>query len=92
MSMDEKTIAERYRALDSLRHATIERARDCARLTVPSLLPPEGWTEEHSLYIPFSSVSSRGVTSMASRILSALLPLNDAPFFRFELKSGLTAI
>ena len=91
MAMAEKTIAERYRTLDSLRQSKVDRARKCSELTIPSLLPPEGWNEEMALYTPFSSVASRGVTSMASRILSALLPLNDAPFFRFELKNGVQA-
>ena len=89
MAMAEKTIRERFRTLDSLRQSKVSRARKCSELTVPSLLPPEGWNEEMSLYTPFSSVASRGVTSMASRILSALLPLNDTPFFRFELRSGI---
>ena len=89
MAMAEKTIAERFRTLDSLRQSKIDRSRKCSELTIPSLLPPEGWNEEMALYTPFSSVASRGVTSMASRILSALLPLNDAPFFRFELRNGI---
>lgn len=89
MAMAERTIAERFRILDGLRHSKLERARQCAMLTVPSLLPPEGWNEEMQLHSPYSSVSARGVTSMASRILSALLPLNDTPFFRFELKNGI---
>jgi len=37
---------------------------------------------------PFSSVGSRGVTSLASRMLSAMMPVNDTPFFKFNLKSG----
>jgi hypothetical protein len=89
MAIAEKTIKDRFRTLDSLRQSKIDRARKCSELTVPSLLPPEGWNEEMSLYTPYSSVASRGVTSMASRILSALLPLNDTPFFRFELKTGI---
>ena len=82
------TIADRFKILDSLRWNKLERARYCASLTLPSLLPPEGWTEQNSLPQPFSSVAARGVTSMASRMLSALLPLNDMPFFKFEMASG----
>ena len=89
MAMAEKTIKERFKTLDSLRQSKLSRSRKCAELTVAGLLPPEGWNEEMSLYTPFSSVASRGVTSMASRILSALLPLNDTPFFRFELRNGM---
>jgi hypothetical protein len=81
-------LQERYRILDSNRSSKLERARQCSSLTIPTVLPPESWDEGRSLPQPYSSVSSRGVTSLASRILSALIPLNDAPFFRFTLKDG----
>tara|TARA_R100000664_G_scaffold34110_1_gene54081 strand:+ start:4783 stop:6369 length:1587 start_codon:yes stop_codon:yes gene_type:complete len=83
------TLADRFRALDALRLNKLERARYCSSLTVPSLLPPAGWTEQDQLPQPYSSTAARGVTAMASRMLSALLPLNDTPFFRFELLSGI---
>jgi len=81
-------IAERFRTCDALRSSKLERARYCASLTIPSIMPPAGWTEQHQLPQPFSSVSARGVTAMASRMLSALLPLNDMPFFKFEMGTG----
>ena len=83
--MAEETNLERWRLLDGQRTMGLERARKCAALTIPSLLPPEGLTEEDQLPQPYSSVPARGVTNMASKILSAMLPLNDAPFFKFEL-------
>ena len=83
------TNADRFRILDSLRVSKLERSRYCSSLTIPSVLPPEGWNEQSQLPQPYSSVAARGVTAMASRMLSALLPLNDAPFFRFELSSGM---
>jgi hypothetical protein len=81
-------ISYRFKELDSLRNSKLERARYFASLSVPTLLPPEGWTEQEPLPQPFSSVAAKGVTSMASRMLSALLPLNDMPFFKFELETG----
>lgn len=84
-------IAERYKKCDALRSSKMERARYCASLTVPSILPPLGWTEQQQLPQPFSSVSARGVTAMASKMLSALLPLNDTPFFKFEMSTGIEA-
>lgn len=84
----EKTLAERFQSLDSARTSKLSRARLCAALTVPSILPPEGWTEEMALPQPNSSVGARGATSLASRMLSAMMPLNDTPFFRFSLRSG----
>tara|TARA_R110002012_G_scaffold140775_1_gene298416 strand:- start:1594 stop:3117 length:1524 start_codon:yes stop_codon:yes gene_type:complete len=60
-------------------------------LTIPSLLPLDGLTNNGELPKPFSSVAGRGVTNMSSRMLSALLPLNDLPFFKFELTNGESA-
>ena len=82
------TLADRFTQLHSARQSKLVRSRYCAALTIPSLLPPEGWTEEMLLPSPFSSVGSRGVTSLASRMLSAMMPLNDTPFFKFGLRSG----
>jgi len=87
----EQTIADRFRILHSGRQAKLTRSRVCASLTIPSVLPPEGWNEEQTLPQPYSSVAAKGVTAMSSRILSALLPLNDTPFFKFALKSGVEA-
>ena len=81
-------LQERYRILDGNRTSKLDRARYCSMLTIPTILPPESWDEGRALPQPYSSVASRGVTSLASRMLSALIPLNDAPFFRFALKDG----
>ena len=86
--MNDSTLQERFRILDGNRSQKLARARFCSSLTIPMLLPPEGWEEGRTLPQPYSSVASRGVTSLSSRILSALMPLNDAPFFRFILKDG----
>ena len=82
------TIADRFSELDMRRRSKLDRARECALLTVPSLMPPENWSEEYELPQPYSSVGSRGVTALASRMLSALIPLNDLPFFTFNMKNG----
>ena len=87
--MAEERIIDRWRLLDGQRTMGLERARKCAALTIPALLPYDGFTSEDQLPQPYSSVSARGVTNMASKILSAMLPLNDAPFFKFELSTGM---
>ena len=84
----EGTVADRFESLDSHRSMKLERARYMAALTIPSLLPPEGYTNASELPKPFSSVAARGVTNMASRMLAALLPMNDLPFFKFEMRDG----
>tara|TARA_R100001443_G_scaffold82830_1_gene89701 strand:- start:1476 stop:3038 length:1563 start_codon:yes stop_codon:yes gene_type:complete len=84
----EGSIYERFRLLDTNRTSKLDRARDCSMLTIPSVLPPEEWTEQDALVQPSSSMPARGVTNLASRMLSALIPLNDLPFFQFEVKTG----
>jgi hypothetical protein len=81
-------LAKRFKLMDGLREQKLQRSRYYSSLTVPSIMPPDGWTEQQSLPQPFSSTAARGVTAMASRMLSALLPLNDMPFFKFELNTG----
>ena len=85
------TVRERFEHLDSVRQSKLSRAQYMSSLTIPSLLPYEGITNNAEQPKPFSSVAARGVTNMASRMLSALLPLNDLPFFKFELTNGQAA-
>ncbi len=86
--LPDNTIAERFMELDTRRRSKLDRARDIASITIPNLMPPENWSEEFELSQPFSSVAGRGVTALASRMLSALIPLNDLPFFKFQMKDG----
>lgn len=85
---EDTTIAARFNHLDSVRDMKLERSRYMASLTLPTLLPPNGITNTSELPKPYSSVAARGVTNMASRMLSALIPLNDLPFFKFDLNDG----
>lgn len=84
----EKTIKDRWLVLNNKRDTKLNKARACSALTVPTLLPYESLTGEDNLLQTYSSVQSRGVTSLASKILSVLIPLNDTPFFSFGLKNG----
>ena len=80
---------ERFQTLDSERDEKLNRMRGLAALTLPSTLPPQGWNHQDMLIQPWSSVSGSGVTAMSSRVLSALIPINDMPFFKFDLTTGL---
>jgi hypothetical protein len=84
----EKTLKDRWLILTNKRTTKLDKARACAALTVPTLLPYESMTGEDNIFQTYSSVQSRGVTSLASKILSVLIPLNDTPFFSFGLKNG----
>ena len=83
--MNEGTgVAKRYAQLESSRDAFLQRARDAAELTIPTLLPPEGHSGSTVYATPFQSIGSRGVNNLASKLLLALLPTNS-PFFRLTI-------
>lgn len=84
----EKNIKTRWEALDRKRELYLERARACSAITIPTLLPPKNFNEQEPMFQQYSSVASRGVTSLSSKILSVLIPLNDTPFFKLGLKNG----
>lgn len=84
----EKTIKDRWWTLNAKRESKLNKSRACSALTVPTLLPYQSLSGEDNLFQTYSSVQSRGVTSLASKILSVLIPLNDTPFFSFGLKNG----
>lgn len=83
--METGHIQREFEKLDARRTNKLDRARDCARLTVPGLYPRDGFTETMDLPDIFSSLPARGVMSLASRMVSAIYPLNQTPFFNFEL-------
>lgn len=76
--------AKRYAQLESNRDAFLQRARDAAEITIPTLMPPEGHNGSTIYKTPYQSVGSRGVNNLASKLLIALLPPNS-PFFRLTI-------
>lgn len=80
-------MADRLKAqwekLNMGRSSVMKRARDCAKLTIPGLLPPEGHNETDSLPTPYQGLGARGVNNLAAKMLLALLPPNQ-PSFKFE--------
>jgi hypothetical protein len=66
------------------RSSVLDRARDGAKLTIPSILPPDGHSEVTRLTTPYQGIGARGVNNLASKLLLALLPPN-APFFRMVM-------
>ena len=84
MHKDEAVCAKKYENLSSHRTTYLERAREAAKLTIPSLVPEEGHTSSSKLYTPYQGVGARGVNNLASKLLLSLLPPN-APFFAMRL-------
>jgi hypothetical protein len=79
-----KTAQSMYDSLQTERYSYLERARDVAKLTIPTLLPEEGANYSTKFITPYQSAGARGVNNLASALLLSLLPPN-APFFRLTI-------
>lgn len=82
--MEKRTLKSIWKELDGKRSGVLRTARLCASLTLPSLMPPEGATEDTVFETPYQSVGARGVNTLASKLMLALLPPNS-PFFRLQV-------
>lgn len=80
----ESSAAGLYAKLDSDRWPFLNRARECSKYTIPTLVPPAGHSNATKYYTPFQAIGARGVNNLASKLLLALLPPNS-PFFRLQI-------
>ena len=76
--------ATRYAALEQDRQPYLDRGRQCAKLTIPSLLPDAGTTGSTVFTTPEQSLGARGLNNVSAKQLLALFPPN-APFFKMEV-------
>ena len=83
MHTPDETAQQIYNRLEGSRYSYLDRARACSKLTLPYIMPEEGFGPHSRLDTPFSGVGSRGVNNLASKLLLALLPPNS-PFFRLQ--------
>lgn len=81
------TAAGLYAKYEQERWSFLDRARECARYTIPSIMPEEGFNSQTKLYTPYQSVGSRGVNNLSSKLLLALFPPNS-PFFRLKINES----
>lgn len=82
--MAQGELASRYANLVTIRQPFLDRARDNAKLTIPLLVPPEGFSDGQKLPTPWQSIGARGVNNLASRLILTLFPPNT-PFFRLTV-------
>ena len=76
--------AKAYENMASDRDVFLTRARTCAELTIPTLMPRDGHTGSTQYDTPYQAVGARGVNNLASKLLMTLLPPNS-PFFRLTI-------
>lgn len=82
--MSNNSAGARYRKFIGKRDPFLKRARDAAKLTIPSLMPPDAHSGGNKLPTPFQGLGARGVNNLSSKFLLALLPPNS-PFFRLTI-------
>ncbi|NBS71238.1 phage tail protein, partial [bacterium] len=81
---EEGSVASRFSALKTGRDPYLQRARDCSKVTIPSLIPDEGPGDRGRLKTPYQSLGARGVNYLASKLLITLFPPNTS-FFKLEI-------
>lgn len=74
----------RFQALEADRRAYLDRGRQCAKLTIPSLLPEDGANGSTKFVTPEQSLGARGVNNVSAKLLMALFPPN-APYLKMEV-------
>lgn len=82
--MNYPTAESIYTSLEGDRWNYVDRARQCSKLSLPYIMPDEGFGAHSRLETPFQGMGARGVNNLASKLLLALLPPN-APFFRYQV-------
>ncbi len=78
------SIRQRYEKLETERNPFLSRARECSKLTLPTLIPESGHSAQSKFDTPFQGIGARGVNNLASKLLLALVPPNS-PFFRLTV-------
>ncbi len=78
------TLKSEYERQTTDRQTFLDRAIQCAELTIPTLIPPLGHTKTTKYYTPWQGIGARGVNNLASKLLLSLLPPNS-PFFRLTI-------
>ena len=76
----------RYTELSQDRAPSLDRARRCAELTIPYLIPPDDLAQGQELPSLYQSVGANGVTNLASKLLLTMLPPNE-PCFRLRVNN-----
>ena len=65
---DDGTVAGRYQQLVTTRDPFLQRARDCAKVTIPSLVPDSHMGDHGRLKTPYQSIGARGLSNLANKL------------------------
>jgi hypothetical protein len=78
------TARERYELLKTQRLPFLDRGRECAKLTIPAMLPPDGHSGYAKLPTPWQALGARCVNNTAAKLLLSLFP-PSATFFKLTV-------
>jgi hypothetical protein len=81
------SVSATYKKMEAQRQQYLNRARECALLTIPSLMPPEGHNGTQPLKVPYQGMGERGVRNLASKLVLIMLPPNT-PFQKLSLSKA----
>ena len=73
-----QTCASLYEILSVDRQHYLDRARDAALVTIPSLVPPDGHNSSTKYYVPYQSVGARLLNNLSATLLFGLFPPNTS--------------
>ena len=86
--IEPKNVAGRYAELHAARNEVLERARDMAGVTIPSIFPHNSAQETEKLTTPYQSVGARTVNNLSNKLLLTLFPVSS-PFFKLEVAESI---
>lgn len=84
----EDKLSERWGTLDGKRSSVLKRAEESAKLTIPSVFPIAGFSEESSLDEVYQSLGARAVLNLSSKFLQNMFPATGT-FFKLMLSKDL---
>lgn len=76
-----KTLKAQFDTADGARKTVLDRARECAELTLPSVLPRENTTQDNDLVRPYQSLGAYGSTNLTNKLLLTQYPVG-VPWFQ----------
>jgi hypothetical protein len=80
------TAKSRYDALLAGRNQFLNTAVECSKLTLPYLIQEERHSSPHIMFhTPWQSVGAKGVVTLASKLMLALLP-PQTTFFKLQIR------
>jgi hypothetical protein len=89
-NLNQQTIKSLYSKLETKRRSYLDSARDSALLTLPYTFPAEGFSESDKLPTPNQSLGAKGVKQLANKLMNALFPSDNSPFFALEIDDSVT--